>query len=159
MGLCRQWRDTRNNIHRNLLRYSMVHTCIEWLNCRNQYSCRWTTGKYHFHHSFQVQSLRAWKDLEMFLCMGSVTSRPLLTTFLPCRRDRWDFIWENKEPQLSKLIPSQRDIHNLYYIFLCSHTNFIYWARHNSGWSFSLWLFLVFCLHYLLHTLNCVSNL
>ena len=74
---------------------------------------------------FKFQSLKAWKDLEMLLCMGSVTSRHLLTNFLPCRRDRWDFIWENKEPQLSKLIPSQRDIHNLDYNLLCSQTNSI----------------------------------
>ena len=57
--------------------------------------------------------------------MGSVTSPHLLAIFFPCRRDRWDFIWENKELQLSKLIPSQRDIHELYYIFLSGQTNSI----------------------------------
>jgi len=42
----------------------------------------------HFDHPFQVQSLKAWKDLEMFLCLESVTSRHLFTIFLPCCRDR-----------------------------------------------------------------------
>ena len=82
----------------------MVWTCIGSLYCHNQYSCRWTTGEHHFHHPFQVQSLKGWKDLEMFLFMGSITSCHRLTVFLPCRRDRWDFIWENKEPQSGKLI-------------------------------------------------------
>ena len=51
----------------------------------------------------------------MFPYIELITSCDLLTIFLPCRRDRWDFIEENKEPQLSKLIPSQRDIHKLFY--------------------------------------------
>jgi len=96
--LCRQWRDTRKNIHYNFLEPSMGHTCIPRLYCRNQYSCRRTTCEYHFHCPFQVQSLKDWKDLAMFLCMESVTSRHLLTIFLPCRRDRWEFISENNGP-------------------------------------------------------------
>ena len=51
----------------------------------------------------------------MFPYIELITSCDLLTIFLPCHRDRWDFIEENKEPQLSKLIPSQRDIHKLFY--------------------------------------------
>ena len=86
--LCRQWRDTRKNIHYNFLEPSVGHTCVARLYCRNQYSCRRTTGEYHLHRPFQVQSLKAWKDLAMFLCLGSVTSCHLLTIFLPCRRDR-----------------------------------------------------------------------
>ena len=37
---------------------------------------------------FQVYPFKSWKDLEMFPCMGSVTSPRLLTIFFPCRRDR-----------------------------------------------------------------------
>ena len=67
--------------------------------------------------------------------------------------------FENKELKLIKLILTQRDIHKFYYIFCRGQTDSIYCASHDSERSVSLWLFLVFFLHYLLHALNRVSNL